>query len=90
MHHLSSLPRGFGPLGFYETPEERVPIKSIRLASELPETEQPKFEYLSTRSDSFTKYAHRRANREPPFFIKPVGGVDICNVPVPVRRVTED
>ena len=87
MHHLSSLPRGFGPLGFYETAEERVPIQSIRLASELPEAEQPRFEYLSTESKSFAKYAHRRANREPPFFIKPAGGADICNIPVPVRRV---
>ena len=87
MHHLSSLPRGFGPLGFYETPEERVPIKSIRLASELSEAEQPRFEYLDTDGESFAKYAHRRANREPPFFIKPAGGADICNIPVPVRRV---
>ena len=87
MHNLSSLPRGFGPLGFYETAEERVPIQSIRLASELPEAEQPRFEFLSTESESFAQYAHRRANREPPFFIKPAGGADICNIPVPVRRV---
>ncbi len=89
MHHLSSLPRGFGPLGFYETPEEQVPIQSIRLASELPETEQPRFEYLSTDGVGFAKYAYRRANREPPFFITPAGGADICNIPVPVRRVKE-
>ena len=90
MHHLSSLPRGFGPLGFYESAEERVPIQSIRLASELPEAERPRFEYLSTESESFAKYANRRANREPPFFIKPAGGADICNIPVPVKRVTTD
>lgn len=87
IHHLSSLPRGFGPLGFYETPEEQVPIQSIRLASELPAAEQPRFEFLSTESKRFAQYAHRRANREPPFFIKPAGGADICNIPVPVRRV---
>ena len=89
MHHLSSLPRGFGPLGFYETAEERVPIQSIRLASELPEADQPQFEYLSTEGPSFAEYAHRRANREPPFFIRPAGGADICNIPVPVRRVKD-
>lgn len=32
---LSSLPRGTGPLGFYETPEETTVINSIRLGSEL-------------------------------------------------------
>ena len=87
IEHLSSLPRGTGALGFYEKPEQRVPIVSIRLASELPAVEQPKFEYLSTESASFAKYADARANRRDPFFIVPAGGADICNIPVPVRRV---
>lgn len=87
IEHLSSLPRGTGPLSFYEKPEQRVPIVSIRLASELPEAEQPRFEYLSTESDSFARYADARANRRDPFFIAPAGGADICNIPVPVRRI---
>jgi cyclophilin family peptidyl-prolyl cis-trans isomerase len=86
IEHLSSLPRGTGALGFYEKPEQRVPIQSIRLASELPAAEQPRFEYLSTESDSFARYADARANRRDPFFIVPAGGADICNIPVPVRR----
>jgi cyclophilin family peptidyl-prolyl cis-trans isomerase len=86
MQHLSSLPRGTGPLGFYETPEERTAITSIRLASDLPAAEQPRFEYLSTESPSFGRYADARANRRDPFFIRPAGGADICNIPVPVRR----
>jgi cyclophilin family peptidyl-prolyl cis-trans isomerase len=86
VEHLSSLPRGTGPLGFYEKAEQRVPIVSIRLASELPKGEQPRFEYLSTESESFAKYADARANRRDPFFIVSAGGADICNIPVPVRR----
>lgn len=86
IEHLSSLPRGTGALGFYEKAEERVPIKSIRLASALPAAEQPRFEYLSTASGSFAKYADARANRRDAFFIKPAGGADICNIPVPVRK----
>ena len=86
MENLSSLPRGTGPLGFYAAAEERVPIVSIRLASELPQAEQPRLEYLSTDSDSFARYAEARANRRDPFFIIPAGGADICNIPVPVRR----
>ena len=86
IENLSSLPRGTGPLGFYEKAEQRVPIVSIRLASELPAAEQPKFEYLSTESDTFAKYADARANRRDPFFNVPAGGADICNIPVPVRR----
>lgn len=86
IEHLSSLPRGTGPLGFYESAEERVPIVSVRLATELPTAEQPRFEYLSTESESFARYADARANRRDPFFNVPAGGADICNIPVPVRR----
>ncbi len=85
--HLSSLPRGKGQLGFYADPKKRVPIQSIRLGSALPDTEPLRFEYLDTESKPFAQYADARANRRDPFFIKPAGGADICNIPVPVRRV---
>ena len=88
IEHLSSLPRGTGALGFYEKAEQRVQIVSIRLASGLPTAEQPRFQYLSTESDSFAQYADARANRRDPFFIVPAGGADICNIPVPVRRLS--
>ncbi len=86
MEHLSSLPRGTGPLGFYETPAERVAITSIRLASDLPQAQRPRFQYLSTESASFARYVHVRANRQDAFFTVPAGGADICNLPVPVRK----
>lgn len=89
IEHLSSLPRGTGALGFYEDEKERVPIASIGIASELPAADQPRFEYLSTESDSFARYADARANRRDPFFIQPAGGADICNIPVPVRAVAK-
>ena len=85
IEHLSSLPRGTGALGFYETPEERTNILSIRLGSEVASL--PAYEYLSTESETFARYADARANRRDPFFIKPAGGADICNIPVPVRKV---
>ena len=86
IEHLSSLPRGTGALGFYETAEERVPIKSVRLLSEMEVDPVPRYEYLSTTSKSFAAYAEARANRRDAFFIRPAGGADICNIPVPVRR----
>ncbi len=86
IEHLSSLPRGTGALGFYEDPTQRVPVVSIRLASELPEAERPRMQYLSTESASFAAYADARANRRDAFFIVPAGGADICNIPVPVRK----
>lgn len=91
MEHLSSLPRGSGALGFYTAAEahKRTPILSVRVASDLPATEQPKFEYLSTESETFARYAEAIANRRDPFFIVPAGGADICNIRVPVRRVAD-
>jgi peptidylprolyl isomerase len=87
IEHLSSLPRGTGPLGFYEAAEERVAIRSIRLGDEV--SGLPRYQYLSTESESFARYADARANRRDPFFIVPAGGADICNIPVPVRRVPQ-
>ncbi len=91
MEHLSSLPRGSGELGFYtqEEADKRTPILSVRVASDLPESDRPAFEYLSTESATFARYAEARANRRDPFFIAPAGGADICNIPVPVRRVED-
>ncbi|WP_285711592.1 peptidylprolyl isomerase [Erythrobacter oryzae] len=91
MHHLSSLPRGSGDLGFYTAEEaaKRTPILTVRVASDLPAGEQPRFEYLSTDSATFDRYAEAIANRRDPFFIVPAGRADICNVKVPVRRVAQ-
>jgi cyclophilin family peptidyl-prolyl cis-trans isomerase len=87
MEHMSSLPRGTGALGFYETPEERTTILSVSLMSQMGNDKPlPTYEYLNTESASFATYADARANRRDPFFIQPAGGADICNIPVPVRR----
>ncbi len=84
IEHLSSLPRGTAGLGFYELAEQRTGIKEIRLGNHVKGL--PDYEYLSTESASFARYADARANRRDAFFIRPAGGADICNVPVPVRR----
>jgi peptidylprolyl isomerase len=84
IEYLSSLPRGTADLGFYASPEERTPIVSIRLGNEVPDL--PRYEYLSTQSESFARYVHARANRQDAFYIQPAGAVDVCNAPVPIRR----
>ena len=84
--HLSSLPRGTGDLGFYKDKAEDVPIASVRLASEMPGGSRPSYEYMDTTSPSFAHYLHVRANRHDSFYEHPAGGVDLCNVQVPVRK----
>jgi peptidylprolyl isomerase len=83
---LSSLPRGTEALGFYKDKAQYVPIAGIRLASEMPATDRPGFEYMDTASATFAQYLRVRANRYDDFYIRPAGGVDLCNVQVPVRR----
>jgi peptidylprolyl isomerase len=85
IERLSSLPRGTGRLGFYEERDQDVPIADIRLASQMPPGERPSFQYLDTASASFAAYVRARANRKDDFFIRPAGGVALCNAPVPVR-----
>ncbi|MBC7987348.1 MAG: peptidylprolyl isomerase [Sphingomonadaceae bacterium] len=88
MPALSSLPRGTGDLGFYETPEERIAIASIRFASELPEAERPRFEVMRTDTEAFRRYIDARSNRSG-WFVRPAGAVDVCNVNLPIRRVSD-
>ncbi|MET1753990.1 peptidylprolyl isomerase [Novosphingobium sp. RD2P27] len=86
IEHLSSLPRGTAELGFYATPEEQTPILSIRLGDEVEDL--PRYEYLASTSDSFARYVKARANRHDAFYTIPAGAVDVCNVPVPIRRAS--
>jgi peptidylprolyl isomerase len=83
---FSSLPRGTEALGFYKVKAQYVPIASIRMASDMPASERPSYEYMDTASPTFARYLHLRANRHDDFYIQPAGGVDLCNVQVPVRK----
>ena len=85
MDVLSVLPRGTGALGFYEKPEQRTTIASIKLASEVPEAERVQLEVFRTDTPPFEKLIEARRNRREEWFIDPVGHVELCNVPIPVR-----
>jgi peptidylprolyl isomerase len=82
---LSSLPRGTGAMGFYDKPDQRVTIKSFKLASEVPEAQRTALEELRTDTQTFTDYIDARRNRHEEWFKVPAGHVDVCNVPIPVR-----
>jgi peptidylprolyl isomerase len=84
---LSSLPRGGGALGFYEKPEQRTPIKSVRLAADVPAAERSIIEVLRTDTPLFTRYVESRRNRREGWFLTPAGHIDVCNINIPVRDV---
>ena len=83
---LSVLPRGPAPMGMFEKEEQWVPIKSVKLAADVPEAERSKFEVMRTESASFKSVVEAQRNRGGPWTKYAAGHVDLCNVPIPVRE----
>jgi len=86
MELLSSLPRGTGPMGFFAKPEENIPIISIRVAADVPLNEQSPLEILRSDTPLFLQYIEARRNRNEDWFLNKAGHIDICNIPIPVRK----
>jgi len=85
MELLSVLPRGTGPLGFYEDPAQRTPIRSIRLASDVPVAQRTPLQVLRTDTALFDAVVESRRNRRDDWYLQPAGHIDLCNISVPVR-----
>ena len=90
MELLSALPRGTGPLGFYEKASQRTPIIRVRLAADVPEARRMHLEVLRTDTPTFTALVESRRNRADAWYRYKVGKIDLCNVPLPVREVPPD
>jgi peptidylprolyl isomerase len=86
MELLSTTPRGHGAMGFYEKPEERTPITQIRMAADVPEAERANLEVMRTDTQTFTDLIESRRNRREEWYKVPAGRIDVCNVPLPVRK----
>lgn len=85
MELLSVMPRGTGRMGFYEKPEQRVPIKSVRVAADLPPSERTALEVLRTDTPLFRELIEARRNRRDDWYLVPAGKIEIGNVPIPIR-----
>jgi cyclophilin family peptidyl-prolyl cis-trans isomerase len=83
---LSTLPRGAGAMGFYDKPEQNVPIRSVKVAADLPEAERPQFEVMRTESATYQAVVEAQRNRGGPWTKVAAGYVDLCNAPIPVRE----
>jgi len=82
---LSAQARGTGAAGFYEKPEQRTPIQSVRLAADLPEAERSKVEVMRTESATYQAVVEAQRNRGGPWNKVYTGKIDLCNAPIPVR-----
>ena len=84
---LSTLPRGAAPMGFYDSPDKNVPIKSVRLASDVPPEQRVRMEVMRTDSAAYQAVLEAQRNRGGPWSKVQAGHVDLCNAPIPVREV---
>ena len=84
MKFLSTLPRSDAPMGVYDSAGERTEIVSVRLASELPPAQRPRFAY---RGADNTRFAALIALRENPPGMVTAGGVDVCDMPMATMRI---
>jgi peptidylprolyl isomerase len=82
---LSSLPRGPAPMGFYEKPEQHVPLKSVRVAADVPAAERMNLEILRTDTPTFQALLEARRSRREEWFQRPAGHIDVSNIPIPTR-----
>jgi len=82
---LSSMPRGASPMGYYDKPEQRTPIRQVRVAADLPEAERVALETLRTDSPTFGALVEGRRFRKDAWYKEPAGAVDVCSLNVPVR-----
>jgi peptidylprolyl isomerase len=83
---LSGLPRGSAEMGFYSKTETALPIKSLRVAADVPAAERSDLEVIRTDSATFKAVIESRRNRPEDFFKVQAGRIDLCNVPIPVRE----
>jgi peptidylprolyl isomerase len=83
---LSALPRGSLEMGFYSKTQSPLPIKSIRVAADVPAAERSDLQVIRTDTATFKALIESRRNRPEEFFKVTAGRIDLCNVPIAVRE----
>lgn len=91
MSLLTVLPRGTKEMGFYEKQEQHVPIKSMRVAADVPLAERSNLEVIRTETPRFKAMVEALRNRgggASDWYKVPAGYIELCNVPIAVRTVS--
>ena len=90
MAHVQALRRGDPAVnsGVIADPAARDTILSMRVAADLPEAEQPRYEIMRSEGEAFHAAKDARRNRTHEFFFEtPPAVIEACHMPAPVRRV---
>jgi len=87
IEYLTTLPRGTGPLGFYESADELTPIISSRMGDDVAADDRVNIEIMRTDTEAFADYVKSRTFRHEEWFVDPTGRIEICNINPPVRTI---
>jgi peptidylprolyl isomerase len=87
MELLSVSARGPAPMGFYDQAAMRIPIRTARLAADLPAAQRTRLEIFRTEGPAWEALVESRRNRREPWYQRPAGHVDLCNLSVPARAI---
>jgi hypothetical protein len=82
---LSTLPRGTGQLGFYESDKERMAIRSVRLAADVPPRPAKRTRSDKKDTPTFKAVVESLRNRGGDWYKVAAGHIEVCNVPLMVR-----
>jgi peptidylprolyl isomerase len=85
MELLSSLPRGGQNMGFYDKPEQNVPITTIERLADMPEATRPDVQVFRTDTPQWNELVESRRNRKDAWYVHRAGAIDLCNITVPVK-----
>ena len=91
MQYLQKLSRGDPDVdsGVIKDASARDAIVRMRIAADVPDAERPRFQVMRTDSAAFAEAKEKRKNPAPEFYVRtPPPILDICLMPVPVRRVS--
>ncbi len=90
MAYIQKLERGDPAIdnGVIADKARQDKIASVRLASDIPETERVGYEVMRTDTKAFAAWKAKKKNPAPGFYIRrPPPILDICLSPVPARKV---
>lgn len=89
MEHLAALPRGTAAMGFYETPEQRTPIQTVRLLGDLPEAQRPQLEVMRTDTPTWSTLVESRRHATGNWYVHSAEHINVCNISVPTRPIAK-
>lgn len=90
MDVVQAMKRGqFGSGGVIENKDDWTPILKVQMAADVPEAERVPVQVMDTNSETFRELIGARAARSSEFFHFQHWYVDLCQMPIPVRLVTE-